>query len=86
MSLNRRHFLAATGFSAAGRLLAARDSGASLTPAPQTTNELMNWSAVREQFDLTRDYIQLPKPCLLFTLLTPLRRSILPNPLVSSAL
>ncbi|MGH9837820.1 MAG: aminotransferase class V-fold PLP-dependent enzyme [Blastocatellia bacterium] len=59
MTINRRRFLATTGFSvAAGALSAARPS-ASPTFASEPQTGLPDWAAVRDQFDLARDYIHL---------------------------
>lgn len=53
MSISRRRFLIATGLSAAGAISAPR-SLESKRPA-----SMHDWSAVRNQFDLARDYIHL---------------------------
>jgi isopenicillin-N epimerase len=63
MSIHRRRFLAATGFSIAGGLLPATQPGPNLssgaTQASGPTVDLQDWSAVRDQFDLSRAYIHL---------------------------
>ncbi|HET8677389.1 MAG TPA: aminotransferase class V-fold PLP-dependent enzyme, partial [Blastocatellia bacterium] len=53
MSISRRRFLITTGLSAAGAITAS-SSLASKRPAAT-----QDWSAVRSQFDLARDYIHL---------------------------
>lgn len=59
MTINRRDFLAATGHSVAGGLLSTDQLRLSLTPAPAPAADLRDWPAVRDQFDLARDYIHL---------------------------
>jgi isopenicillin-N epimerase len=59
MTIDRRRFLATTGFSVAGALLPTIHPSSSLTLAPKPTNDLTDWSAVRDQFELARDYIHL---------------------------
>jgi selenocysteine lyase/cysteine desulfurase len=59
MTINRRDFLAATGYSVAGGLLSTAHSSSSMTPAPDPTADLQDWPVVRNQFDLSRDYIHL---------------------------
>jgi selenocysteine lyase/cysteine desulfurase len=49
MTINRRRFLAATGTSVAGGLISTAAS----------TTDLRDWAAVREEFELARDYIHL---------------------------
>ena len=59
MTINRRDFLATTGLSAAGGLLSSAhpDSDPALTGGPEP--DLRDWAEVRDQFDLSRDYIHL---------------------------
>jgi selenocysteine lyase/cysteine desulfurase len=63
MTLHRRRFLAATGFSIAGGLLPATRPGPNLsssaTRAPEPTADLQDWPTVRDQFDLSREHIHL---------------------------
>lgn len=57
MPLNRRRFLASAGMSlVAGGLASAR---AEPPPKPQSPGDLQDWSAVRDEFNLARDYIHL---------------------------
>ena len=58
MNISRRHFLAAGGLSAAGVVSASRTNRAA-TPAPAPTTGTSDWSKVRDEFDLARDYIHL---------------------------
>jgi isopenicillin-N epimerase len=51
MSIDRRSFLAAAGLSFAGGALHGSDS--------QSAMNLKDWSVVRDQFELTREYIHL---------------------------
>lgn len=57
--IDRRHFLAATGCAVATKSLSASDPSSSLTFASASPNDSRDWASVREQFDLTRDYIHL---------------------------
>lgn len=57
MTINRRRFLA--GFSAAAGVLSASCAGPGPEPAPAALPDSPDWSAVRDQFDLSRDYIHL---------------------------
>jgi isopenicillin-N epimerase len=59
MTINRRDFLAGAGYSVVGGLLSTAHSSSSLTQASGPTADLQNWAAVRDQFDLSRDYIHL---------------------------
>ncbi|MDQ3252357.1 MAG: aminotransferase class V-fold PLP-dependent enzyme [Acidobacteriota bacterium] len=59
MTINRRHFLAATGFPVAAGALSTSRSGSSLTFASEPQNGPPDWSTVRDQFAVSRDYIHL---------------------------
>jgi len=59
MAVNRRRFLVSAGMSlVAGSLTPAR-SAAPPEPRPQGTGDLQDWSTVRDQFNLSRDYVHL---------------------------
>jgi len=58
MSITRRQFIAHAGATLAASALAACRSAPD-TAARQPATGLEDWSAVRDQFDLTRDYIHL---------------------------
>lgn len=59
MGINRRRFLTTTGISVAGGLFPAPHIGSGLTLASDPVAGEQRWSAVRDQFDLSRDYIHL---------------------------
>jgi isopenicillin-N epimerase len=59
MTINRRGFLVATGYSMTSGLLSTAHSSLSLTQASGPTADLRDWPVVRDQFDLSRDYIHL---------------------------
>ncbi|HEX6622425.1 MAG TPA: aminotransferase class V-fold PLP-dependent enzyme, partial [Pyrinomonadaceae bacterium] len=61
MTISRRRFMATGGISAAAAagLLAASGPGARVTSASERTDAPPDWSFVRDQFDLARDYIHL---------------------------
>lgn len=59
MTINRRRFLAATGFSVVAGALSESRPSSSLTFASEPQNHLPDWSAVRDQFAVSRDYIHL---------------------------
>jgi selenocysteine lyase/cysteine desulfurase len=59
MTINRRGFLAGAGYSVAGGLLCAADSSSGMARVSGPTADLRDWSAVRDQFDLSRDYLHL---------------------------
>lgn len=59
MGIDRRTFLASTGLSlAAGLVGPLRVAGATASPVVATSGGI-DWSAVRDQFDLSREYIHL---------------------------
>ena len=58
MSISRRRFLITTGLSAAGAI-SASSSLASSSLASKRPAATQDWSAVRSQFDLARDYVHL---------------------------
>lgn len=58
--MNRRDFLVRTGLTfAAGALSQLPDGGAAIAARAQSLPSLDDWAAVREQFDLTPEYIHL---------------------------
>lgn len=59
MTINRRRFLAAGGLTLAAGAVAASLPGATVTPASAQTDGGPDWSSVRDQFELSRDYIHL---------------------------
>lgn len=59
MTVNRRHFLAAGGLTLAAGALAAALPEATVTPASEQAGGGPDWSRVRDQFELSRDYIHL---------------------------
>lgn len=59
MTINRRNFLAGAGYSVAGGVFSAGHSSSSLTLGSGLRADLRDWTAVRDQFDLARDYIHL---------------------------
>jgi len=59
MTIERRRFLAATGISVAGELFSTNHGGVNRVLMPEQTIDLRAWSAIRDQFDLSRDYIHL---------------------------
>jgi selenocysteine lyase/cysteine desulfurase len=63
MTNDRRRFLSTTGLSIAGGLLPMTRPGSNLssiaTQVSESTIDLQDWSAVRDQFDISRDYIHL---------------------------
>jgi len=59
MTINRRHFLATTGFSVAAGAFSATRLSSSLAFASEPSTNSQNWSEVRDQFAVSRDYIHL---------------------------
>lgn len=59
MTIDRRSFLAATGLSTAAGALSGIRFNAGATLALKPLDNLFDWSAVRDQFNLSRDYIHL---------------------------
>lgn len=59
MTVNRRRFLAASGLTLAAGALAASLPASAATPASAHTGGEPEWSQVRDQFELARDYIHL---------------------------
>ncbi len=59
MTLNRRHFLVSTGMSLVAGGLASARAVAPAEPKPQGGGDLQDWSTVRDQFNLSRDYVHL---------------------------
>ncbi len=59
MTINRRRFLTTTGFSVAAGALSASGPSSSLMFASEPPTNLHDWSAVRDQFAVSRDYIHL---------------------------
>lgn len=59
MTINRRSFLTTTGHSVAGGLLSTAHLSSSPSHSSVPTTDLRDWQVVRDQFDLSRDYIHL---------------------------
>src|SRR6266581_1473650 len=59
MAVNRRRFLVSAGMSLVAGSLAPARSSAPPEPKPQGTDDLQDWSTVRDQFNLARDYVHL---------------------------
>ncbi|HXG67080.1 MAG TPA: aminotransferase class V-fold PLP-dependent enzyme [Blastocatellia bacterium] len=59
MSINRRRFLTTTGLSLAAGALSTPISSSSAVIASEVADALQDWSAVRDQFELSRHYIHL---------------------------
>jgi len=59
MTINRRRFLSTTGFSVAAGAFSATRLSSSLTFASEPQTDLPDWSEVRAQFDVARDYVHL---------------------------
>lgn len=59
MSLNRRRFLASAGMSLVAGSLASASAEPPPEPKPQSPGDLQDWSTVRDEFNLSRDYIHL---------------------------
>lgn len=59
MTIDRRSFLAATGLSTAAGALSGIRFNAGATSASEPPDNPSDWLAVREQFNLSRDYIHL---------------------------
>ncbi|MET0650500.1 MAG: aminotransferase class V-fold PLP-dependent enzyme [Pyrinomonadaceae bacterium] len=59
MNINRRRFLAAGGLTAAAVALPAARAGTGLTLASAPPTSPADWSEVRAQFEVSRDYIHL---------------------------
>ncbi len=59
MPLNRRRFLVSTGMSLVVGSLAPARAAAPTEAKPQGTGDLQDWSTVRDQFNLSRDYVHL---------------------------
>jgi isopenicillin-N epimerase len=59
MKINRRRFLTAGGLTAAAAVLPAARPGAGLTLASAPPTSPPDWSEVRGQFEVSRDYIHL---------------------------
>ena len=59
MSINRRRFLATAGLSLAAGALSTPIPSSSAPGAPEPAADLQDWSAVRDQFELSRDYVHL---------------------------
>ena len=59
MTISRRNFLTATGFSVAAGAISASRPRLSLALGSEPSNNLQDWSIVRDQFEVSRDYIHL---------------------------
>ena len=58
MGIDRRGFLARAGFTVAAAQLTARATAAAITSAP-VTGEAVDWTWVRQQFELAPDWVHL---------------------------
>ena|SRR5207247_1909146 len=59
MAVNRRRFLASAGMSLVAGSLARAPRAAPPESRPPGSDDLQDWSNVRDQFNLSRDYIHL---------------------------
>lgn len=59
MTSSRRNFLTAAGFSLAAGAISGSRLRLSLALGSEPSNNLQDWSIVREQFEVSRDYIHL---------------------------
>jgi len=59
MTSSRRNFLTAAGFSLAAGAISGSRPRLSLALGSEPSNNLQDWSIVREQFEVSRDYIHL---------------------------
>ena len=59
MKISRRNFLTAAGLSIAANAFSSTDTLAKEKPVGKVSNDLQDWSAVRDEFDLGREYIHL---------------------------
>lgn len=59
MAVNRRRFLVNAGMSVVAGSLASARAATPPEPKPQGAGDLQDWSTVRDQFNLSRDYVHL---------------------------
>lgn len=59
MAITRRDFLLQTSIAVAAGAVAPADAISQVSTPSQAQSSLMNWQAVRDQFELSRDYIHM---------------------------